>query len=111
MRLLRLIKQNVDVCGTTVISKDVWLCEPILVHAFTIVVLFVCAHSFVEECLMHSCLEFVYVPVCSYGMYQPGKCARAFTIPGVNARTQRKYLSVFSCFCLRLALDGTVDFD
>lgn len=82
--IIKAYQQNVDVCGTTVTSKDVWLCEPILVHAFNIVVLFVCAHSFVEECLMHSCLEFVCVPVCSFGMYWPGKCAGAFTIPGVK---------------------------
>lgn len=77
--------------GTIVMSEAVRLCVPVLVHAFIIVVLLALMARL--QNVLRAGAQFVYVPVCFYGMSLhhrlPDRRA-AFSIVRVNARLQRK---------------------
>lgn len=58
---------NADLVHSTVVmSEAVWLCMPVFVHAFIIVVLL--ALMALLQNVLCAGAQFVYVPVCSYGM-------------------------------------------
>lgn len=77
--------------STIVMSEAVWLCMPVLVHAFIIVVLLVLM-ALLQNVLCAGA-QFVYVLVCLYGMSLhhrlPDRHA-AFSIVRVNVRMHRK---------------------
>lgn len=85
--------------STIVMSEAMWLCMPVLVHAFIIVVLLVLM-ALLQNVLCAG-TQFVYVLVCFYGMSLhhrlPDRHA-AFSIVRVKARMQRKDVSRSSRF-------------
>lgn len=63
-------------CSTAVISEAVWLCVPVVVRAFAIVILFVCTHIYAVEHLMRRRAVFMFrsAPVVCHhtANYRPG---------------------------------------
>lgn len=101
MSLFRVSIKMSKCSSTTVISEDVGMRAPVLVHAVATFFLCVCTHVSVVECVMCRHAMFVFVPVCTYGMswhayYWPGTLTTAFLVVWVNVMTQREDLSVFS---------------
>lgn len=91
--------------STTVISEALQLSVPVLMHAFIVVVLFVCTHGSAVECFMHRSAVFVCSGLLLWYYYttdqQPALHTTTFSAVCVNTRTQGEDPSVLSSSCFQ----------